>query len=428
MRGLTPTVLVVYTNWMVKNKRGVFVAALALLVGALVVPGTDATAQQPAQSNSAPATAFPPKANSAWAYDTGSPGTWVDAIRSYNQQATAGHRLNEVYSYATDLEMYCPDNDGTQCSANDLYSYYTPGGSGQARTAAYYQAFDADASGSLIISPIIDGRTDANGYMQGFNELSPQLAAGFADKVAGQVCADPHVDGIQFDIEPFNLTTKNGQYYFYLQLAKDFAGRHVGNPADDPYGCVDATHPRGRFFSVFTFAASIRPGTQSAGNVQDVLNTYGDGYFMDSLYDLSSAPAGTLNGIAAYRSAVRQEATDTKTWANRLRIKYGYGIPGSASAHEFTTCTASPGAQGSCVPDATGATGYPMIDYAKAAVTAIDDAGALHDPRYMGTAIWDFGDHVSWNGLNFGPVPAPADVLSYFANNLPGAENPAPVP
>jgi hypothetical protein len=45
--------------------------------------------------------------------------------------------LNEVYSYATDLEMYCPDNDGTQCSANDLYSYYTLGGSGRARTDAY---------------------------------------------------------------------------------------------------------------------------------------------------------------------------------------------------------------------------------------------------------------------------------------------------
>jgi hypothetical protein len=57
-------------------------------------------------------------------------------------------------------------------------------------------------------------------------------------------------------------------------------------------------------------------------------------------------------------------------------------------------------------------------------VNAIGRTRALRDPRYLGTAIWDFGDHVSWNGLSFGPVPAPPGVLSYLAANLPGAENP----
>jgi hypothetical protein len=399
------------------------VATLTLGVAALVAAALGPPADAAARAH-VPAAAFPPKANSAWAYDTSSPGTWVNAIKAYNQQAGPRHGLNEVYSYATDLEMYCPDNDGTQCSASDLYSYYTPGSGGRARTDAYYQAFDASQPGSLIISPIIDGRTDSNGYMQGFNELSQRLAAGFADTVAGQVCADPHVDGIQFDIEPFDVSTMNGQYYFYRQLAKDFAGRHAGSPAQDPYGCVDAAHPNGRFYSVFTFAASIRPGTESAANVQRILNGYGNGYFMDSLYDLSAAPAGTLNGIASYRTAVQREATDTRRWADRLGIKYGYGIPASASAHEFATCTASPGAAGSCEPDATGATGYPMIEYTRAAVNSIDRINAPHDPRYIGTAIWDFGDHVSWNGLNFGPVPAPSDVLDYLAGALPGAANP----
>lgn len=397
--------------------------AMATVGGAAEGAGSGGAQVADAATSHGQATAFPPKANSAWAYDTSAPGTWVDAIKAYNQQAGPRRQLNEIYSYATDLEMYCPDNDGTRCSPGDLYSFYTPGGGGRARTDAYYQAFDAARPGSLIISPIIDGRTDANGYMQGFNELSPQLAAGFADTVAGQVCADPHVDGIQFDIEPFDVSTQNGQYYFYLQLAKDFAGRHAGAPAADPYGCVDPAHPHGRFYSVFTFATSLQPRTESAANVQRILNSYGNGYFMDSLYDLSSAPAGTLNGIAAYRSAVRREATDTRRWADRLRIRYGYGIPASASAHEFTTCTAAPQAAGSCEPDETGATGYPMIEYAHAAVQAIDSVRAPLDPRYIGTAIWDFGDHVSWNGLSFAPVPAPADVLDYFATALPGAKD-----
>ncbi|MFC6704165.1 hypothetical protein [Flexivirga alba] len=396
----------------------------ALAVGAAGALAVGLSVLTPATASAAHNDAFPPKANSAWVYDTAQPGTWVDAISAYNARAGAGHALNQVYSYGTDMEMYCPDNDGTRCTAGDLYSFYTEAGGGPARTAAYYDAFAAADPGSFTISPIIDGRTDANGYLQGFNELSPSLAAEFADKVAAQACADPHVDGIQFDLEPFDVSTKNGQYFFYLQLAKDFAGQHAGNPADDPYGCVEVDHPRGRFYSVFTFAEAIRPGTESAANVGDILSTYGNGYLMDSLYDLSDAPAGTLNNLDDYTSAARREAGNTKQWANRLHIRYGFGIPASASAHEFTTCTEGPDAVGSCEPDASGATGYPMLSYTQAAVAAIRLSGAVHDPRYIGTAMWDFGDDVSWNGLSFAPAPASSDVLDYLATSLPGSQNP----
>ncbi|WP_154674225.1 hypothetical protein [Nakamurella lactea] len=403
-----------------KNRRGRMLA----LAGAATLTLALATSMSSAVAHADPDGAFPPKANSAWVYDTATPGTWVDAIAAYNAAATPGHELNQVYSYATDMEMYCPDNDGTRCTADDLYSFYTPGSSGWDRTAAYYDAFVAADPGAFTIAPIIDGRTDSQGYLQGFNELSPALAAGFADKVAAQVCADPHIDGIQFDLEPFDVSSKNGQYHFYLQLAKNFAGQHTGNPAHDPYDCIDATHPRGRFYSVFTFAEAIRPGTPSAGNVRDILNAYNNGYLLDSLYDLSSAPAGTLNGLDSYTDAVRREAGNAKLWANRLHIRYGYGIPASASAHEFTTCSADADAIGSCIPDSTGASGYPMISYTRAAVAAIQATNAPRDPRYIGTAIWDFGDHVSWNGLNFGPVPATDDVLGYLATSLPGSQNP----
>ncbi|WP_188836478.1 hypothetical protein [Flexivirga endophytica] len=395
----------------------------ALAVAAAAATATGVSVLPPAAASATHGDAFPPKANSAWVYDSAEPGTWVDAITAYNAVAGAGHALNQVYSYGTDMEMYCPDNDGTRCAADDLYSFYTEAGGGPARTAAYHDAFAA-TSDSFTISPIIDGRTDANGYLQGFNELSPSLAAGFADKVAAQVCADPHVDGIQFDLEPFDVSTKNGQYYFYLQLAKNFAGRHTSGTADDPYGCVDADHPQGRFYSVFTFAAAIRPGTESAANVRDILATYRNGYLMDSLYDLSDAPAGTLNSLVNYTSAARREAGNAKQWANRLHIRYGFGIPASASAHEFTTCTAGPNAIDNCEPDATGATGHPMLSYTRAAVAAIRATGAVHDPRYIGTAIWDFGDDVSWNGLSFAPVPASGDVLDYLATSLPGSQNP----
>jgi hypothetical protein len=403
-------------------------ATLLTAAGVFAAPTASASPQEPASvASAAPthgSTAFPPTANSAWAYDpSGSPGKWVDAVRNYEQQATPGREMNEIYSFGTSLVMSCPDNDGTQCTASDLRSDYTPGSGGYAATDAYYRAFDVPHPGSLAIAPILDGYTGkVGGYTRGFSQLSPDLAAGYADKVASQFCADPRVSGVQADVEPFDVTTKNGQYYFYMQLAKDFAGKHTDNTVQDPYGCVDATHPHGRFFSVFNFSTAIKPGTQSAANVQDITNTYGNGYFMDSLYDLSSAPAFTLNGIGTYKPAVRREAADTKRWANELHIKYGFGIPAASTSHEYTTCTAMPNATASCVPDATGATGYPMIDYAKAAVNAINRTGATGDPDYLGTAIWGFfvagpGDV----GVVVGPTPAPADVLSYFATNLPAA-------
>ena len=134
---------------------GVLVLGVSAAVVALGITPADASSHQSASPSLSQGSvaSFPPKASSAWAYDTTSPGTWVNAIKAYDQQATAGHKLNEVYSYATDLEMYCPNNDGTQCTAGDLYSYYTAGSGGRARTLAYYDAFDVAHPGSLIISP-----------------------------------------------------------------------------------------------------------------------------------------------------------------------------------------------------------------------------------------------------------------------------------
>lgn len=173
---------------------------------------------------------------------------------------------------------------------------------------------------------------------------------------------------------------------------------------------------------MFTFAVSIQPGTESASNLQDVLNTYGNGYFMDSLYDLSSAPR--RNAQRNHRLPGRRKRSGHQHEGMGQPATHQVRVRRRRLRTQFTTCAATPSAVGGCVPDAAGATGYPVIDYAKAAVTAIDGTGALHDPRYLGPAVWDFGDHVSWNGLNFGPVPAPADVLNYLTTNLPGAQNP----
>jgi hypothetical protein len=354
---------------------------------------------------------LPDVANSAWAYDNGTAGAWAKTISAYNAAATGRHTLTQLFSYATDMEMYCPHNKAADCTPSDLHSYYTPASSGWASTLAYYNDFDAGrTAGHISLSPIIDGRTGAGGYLIPFNKLSPSLARTFADQVAAQVCADPRIGGIQFDIEPFDLTSKNGQYHFYRQIAKDFAGQHTG----DPYGCVSAAHPQGRYFSVFTFAASIQPGTASAANVSAIISADHNAYVIDSLYDLGTNPAGWLNDLPAYHTLVIRQAHDMTTWADQQHIPYAFGIPAAASAHEYQTCT------GTCHPGADGSTGNPMLSYTKDAVAAINGSRAPGDHLFRGTAIWALTNKISSGGATVTPAPAPPDVLRYLATSLPG--------
>lgn len=361
-----------------------------------------------------------PITDGAWAYDGAASGTWSPVVTSYNNFATAGHKLTQLFSYATDMEMYCPSNNPAQCTPADLQSYYTATSSGFASTLAYFSDLTlapSIASGStaekISLSPIIDGRTDAGGYLIGFNQLSQSLAQTYADQVAAQVCADPRVDGIQFDLEPFDVTSKNGQYYFYMQIAKDFAGEHTGSTATDPYACVSAAHPQGRYFSVFTFAAAIQTGTASAANVVAFTSAYHNAYVIDSLYDLGTNPAGSLNDLPTYQTLATQQADNMKTWAHAQSIPYAFGIPGAASAHEYTTCT------GTCVAGANGTTGNPMLSYAKEAVAAINGSGATSDGFFLGTDIWDLGGSTTTGGATLSPDPVNADVLNYLATNLP---------
>jgi hypothetical protein len=348
---------------------------------------------------SAAATSVRPVGNGTWAYDEGKPGRWASRINDYNAAAAAGHRLRVLMSYGTDLEMYCPGNDPSKCTKDDLYSFYTPGSGGAKSTAAY-----AAAIPGAVLAPIIDGAIGSD-YLSGFNELSPDLARAFADKVTTQVCADPRVSGIQFDLEPFDVRSHNGQFSFYLQIAKDFAST--------ARGCRDTAHPRGRFFSVFTVAGSIKPGTSSATNVERMLNAYGNGYIIDSLYDLSGQPGGHLNPPATFAVNVAREVGHMKRWSNQLGIRYGFGVPGAASAHEYTACI------GNCFPDSTAHTGYPMLRYSTAAIDAIRKSGARSDRFFVGNYLWYFGpgpqDHGTYQTL---PAPVTSRVLTYFRTHL----------
>ncbi|WP_345626417.1 hypothetical protein [Rugosimonospora acidiphila] len=394
-------------------------AAVLLIAGlALTTASAPVSAGAPVPSPRDPHGGLLPKGNGVWMYDSvhaGAgygqltlPGMWAPELNSYNQAAGKGHGISVLFSYGTDVEMYCPDLDPTQCTPDDLDVYYTPDGSGAQSTQAY--AEHARVIGARpVVSPVIDGRVGAD-YLTGFNDLSPSLARSFADKVAAQVCADPRVDGIQFDIEPFDISTANGQYYFYLQIAKDFAGAHGNGRGRDPYRCVGPEHPQGRFFSIFTFARSIQAGTVSATHMQQIVNGYHNGYVIDSLYDLADTPGGTFNPVAAYTSAVDTEVANMKSWADMLKIPYGMGIPAASSAHEYSQCVGP-----ACQPASAGA---PMLEYTQAALAAMDAHSVRADHLYLGTDVWDLSSIDTDSDYNKLPATAPSTVLSYLQQHL----------
>ena len=395
------------------------VAATALACGLSTLAASGATTQLSGRPSAAtlsaattPTSVIPRGANSAWAYDGKSgAGVWATTIQNYNQLATDGHRLNQLYSYGSDVES---DPD----SASGFTTYYTAGVQPSERTTAYNADLNiapglTSTPSPVQLSPIIDGQIGSDSLPGSFNSMSVTAARALADQIALQVCADDNVAGIQFDVEPFNVTsTTSGQYPFYLQIGKDFAGA----------GCTNANHPLGRYFSVFAFGSALNPATASGPNVASMLNTYHNGYFIDSLYDLGTGPAGALNSPDTYTGLVSTETAHTVQWARQLGVNYAFGIPAAASDHEYTTCQGSGCVAGTSTTGASVA-GAPMLSYVAAAVNAINAQGATTDALYVGTDLWDFG---AGTGTSLGsvvvtPAAAQVDVLRWLATHLPGA-------
>lgn len=358
---------------------------LAIILGSIAAIGANAYAVQ---------SPIPGAANGAWVYDAdGVHGGRAQAIIDYNQKQRmiGAPTVNMIFNYGADMEMYCRGGVAN-CTPDQMQVYYTM--SGQPNTAAYKNALLSIKN--LMMSPIIDGRFDA--YLKGFDALSPTKARTYADNVAKQVCADPNVDGIQFDLEPFNLQKNNGEYYFYKEIAKDFSG---ANDASLGITCRDNSHPNGRYFSVFTFASDVNSAVAEVFRYNGV--EYG--YVIDSLYDLGPLAPGHANPIEDYKKYVKVEADAMAQKAQQLGIKYQYAIPAAASVHEF---------EGTLDSNHTvHKTGQHQVEYVMAARQAIVSALKQYGRMgYIGTDIWSFEDRGAdvWGGVSFVPDTAVNDA------------------
>ncbi len=357
-----------------------------------------------------------PSGNGTWVYDArfldgpaGQPytqaGLWADELSSYNAGAQTGHQITQVFSYGGDLEMEC--NGGADCTPRKMHVYYYPptsgsdsrsfidvGSSGFQSTQVYL------GMGNVDVIPIFDGRFDGGGYLTQFATLDDDQVRGFANVFARTICSDRNVAGVQLDLEPFDLGVR-AQYVFYEQLAINFSGNNA--ELEPILQCVNERFPKGRFFSVFTYAGQI---TSELG---EVFTRYGNGYVIISLYDLGPGPATEASDPADYAGYVADEIAETiANSAAANDVPFQVAIPAAASTKEFESYDGV-------------SSGRSQLDYIRAALGAIDDSGARALPTFKGIAIWGWSNYMAWPPHTehvFMPGQPPADVLEYLGEHL----------
>jgi hypothetical protein len=355
------------------------------------------------------------------------PGLFKNTLTAWNKQAE-GFPITQVFSYGGDIEMYCRGSGESQTSdpcikANgfksdkgleDGFVVTFPGEDtdqhiGLKSLEAYLNI--PKVTENIII---LDGRIDLPEgvdyeYLNHINTLPENEAKYFADKVSKAVCGNDNVAGVQFDIEPFSFTGEGGsvkgvgQKYFYTQIAKNFAGWNGYsddtqgiNPekSSDPLGCVNENHPNGRIFSIFTFAKYVTP------DVKTMLTQHGNGYIMDSLYDLGPLPGGQLNSLDDFKKYAEQEIKDMKA----LGVPYQFAIPAAASAHEFES-------------KAGNSMGVNQIDYVKAVMDLINPKVLkTEDPNFKGFGVWSYNQTMFWpkGGDEYTPASPPEEIMKYL--------------
>jgi len=330
------------------------------------------------------------------------PGLFLRQISEYNRTANKDHQITAVFTYAGDMEMYCLGSGGSRkdksCKPDDLMVFYGNG----SKSAKVYGKLITTAEKSVDIVPVVDGRLDTHGksdYLSSFNALSNKDAIIYADKVAKVFCKDTHVSGVQFDIEPFDMNQR-GQYYFFEQIAKDFAGKnHPNTDGLDPLHCVDANHPDGRYFSVFTNSYHID------AQVGKVLNQYQNGYIIDALYDLGAHEKGVATSPDEYRRLVDTEMTNILLKTNQYHVKFQLAIPVSATEHEFESRSGHH-------------SGYDQLDYIKAAYSVIDEKKIRENVYFRGMVIWAFKERMMLSGQEYTPSKLDEETGAYLMKNL----------
>jgi hypothetical protein len=328
-----------------------------------------------------------------------SPGYWKAHITAFNTDASEGKTITRLYPYSGDMEMYC--TDPSTCiysgSKQNVFVYYNPPAFGKTSVAAYRAAFP-----SALILTIIDGSTKSS-LLRALSYTD--VGVGAAGVVVHEVCSDPHVDGVFFDLEPFDITVP-GQFALYQAIAKQFAGDV----------CIDDKHPKGRVFGVF-----LNPNKVAARDWGKVAAALGpNGFVAVSAYDVKDTSPPVPVSIQAYTASITGmlEKMDAASRANE--IPYTVVIPAASSFSEFNKFgfydASNPPSDFRLQKDYTP-DGITQLGYVKAVREII--LATCKSSFYLGRDYWSWGQYKSPNPSAeqmLLPAIPEGEVVNYLKN------------
>jgi hypothetical protein len=235
--------------------------------------------------------AFPldgPLANPSSNPTTNHPGFWSTQIEAFNT-APVKNPLTRLYVYGTSI-----DTGGKTNTVNYNNSFAIDS------VAAYRKNFP-----DLTILAIVDGTP---GQLIQSDASTIQLAQDLATSLANQVCADPNVNGVFFDIEPTKFSYK-GLATLYQTTANLLAA------------CD-------RYMGVYAYVT-----TGDGHLVKPVLGN--NGFLAVPLYDVQDSQPPTPTNLSLYGTSVKSYISNTDANSKLYHIPYTVIGPAAASFGEF---------------------------------------------------------------------------------------------
>lgn len=318
--------------------------------------------------------AFPPNgpdANPSTNPTTNHPGFWISNIQAFNAGATGNHSLSRLYVYGTSM-----DTSGGTNVVNYDHSFAIDS------VAAYRASFP-----NATILAIVDGTP---GQLEQGDPATVLLAQQLATSLVNQICADPNVDGVFYDLE----TTKFsyiGLSTLYQTTSSLLAGA----------SCTDAQHPNGRYMGVYAYVT-----TGDGDLVKPALGK--NGFLAVPLYDVQDSQPPTPTNLTLFDKHVKSYVSNSDANSSTYKIPYTVIAPAGASFGEFEQY----GTYAPPPPVLPEPYNFTLISNFAPAITQVlyvTDVNAntlkyAKSPYYMGVDYWAWNYFVS-------PLPKQSQLL-----------------
>jgi hypothetical protein len=324
-----------------------------------------------------------------------SPGQWVSDLTTFNSGALPQNQFTRLYPYSADIEITCSNpNDITTCVI--VPGYVT----GNASVAAYYSAF-----GHAKILPIVD--ISFHYLNNSLLKTNTTLADNVAQALVTQLCNDPNVSGVLFDLETSGGLSNPGLFEFYRKVSTLFASS----------ACIDVTHPKGRYMGAY-----LTPVNNDWSLAQAMFAGNNNGYLAIPLYDVkgfTSPP--TPDPLQTYNTYVTSALGHANTFGTQYKVPYSIIVPAAASFGTFQ-------AYGIYSASAPAPTYFQLItDFSKSNATQLSfvqnarNVACLNqNPYYMGMDYWAWNQYVNTGTNSDGtyqlvmPNVPDTDVVAYL--------------